>query len=383
MKFQIGIGGSIETYGSLLSMPNQTFHIVGKNVAMVIDSPTYIDCNPFAYGDTISYFCPDPYLYYQWEYYFKKMLQMHSFIAIRNFPKMHERSEYEQDFLKFDCPEGGTVLSYGDSRCQIEGLSEIIKDESNEEKCVRLVPMVLPSGTTVISRSVYLLTEGKKWETLYIPCISPMYICGYGSSDSNVTFSARNVNRNTVLTDNNRVNFKGEFTRNAKSDCMMSSNFAASFQNVRNCFFNKPVYNSTEFNIRLEVIQNNVEICLDDGGCGIRNSLGSSDRTYKCDITAENGIIGIHSSYFGDIPKKAGRQTKQIQDDSYLNAFPLLSKFRITGEIVSSKYNIYLLGFMVIFVITCLLAMVLYFNKIKISSSPFEVKTMSGKLWWA
>lgn len=259
--FQIGIGGSIETHGSLLDMPNQTFHITGKRNLMVIDTPTWILCNSIKYGETVFSFCPDPYLYAQWEYLFKQLMGLHSFIQISNLPTMSQNDLYVPTTLKLDCPKGGTILVYGDSRCQIDGLYSPSKRAQNQNECQRLIPMVLASGARIKTHKVYVPTSANSSEYLYIPCISPMYICGFGPQSTNIKFTERTVAETDLMyTEVSNVN--RNFFRNSMFDCLTSSTLTTTFEDFRDHVLAKPIYNITDFNIRLKEIERNASYCL-------------------------------------------------------------------------------------------------------------------------
>ena len=271
--FHIGIGGSLETHGSLMDMPNQTVFI-DNNTHIVIDTPTYIHCKPFDLGNTVSLFCPDSFLYFHWLDLFTKFLKRHSNILVKNFPARNYLNVNKINDISFECPYNGTLLTYGDNRCKIEFLNNKIKPENNKGKCNRLVPMVLPASAKITSRPIYLWTGDDKWENLFLPCIAPFYLCGFGTGPQNITFEQRKVislNRYETHHSFREIDMHHIVTRDSKFDCLMGRDNKHLFEQIKTCVFQQPSYNTTAFNIQVDMLKNNQipNVCFEEGICNI------------------------------------------------------------------------------------------------------------------
>ena len=302
--YRIGIGGSLETYGSLLAMPNQTLHIENK-AHVVIDTPTYIQCKGFTYGNTVSLFCPDVYLYFRWKELLKKMIKKHSNLVIKNIPSRPHLDVSEINVLSFECPEDGTILTYGDARCRFETLHHESRDERTIGKCERLVPMILQSTTNIISRKIHLWMGGNEWKNLFLPCTIPFYICAYGPPPNHVTIDETKV---PSVEGHAYHGYRGIdkyhiIVRDAKFDCLMSEHFTDLFSEIKDCVFNQPSYNTTAFTLQLEMLKNNVipNACYEDGICSTAFQLATDkidDQKNFCPKHFKQEIIEIDKRYY-------------------------------------------------------------------------------------
>lgn len=312
----IGVGGTIETHGSIFDMPNQQVYLDDTTINVTIDLPSLITCQVFHYGNTASYFCPDPFLYYRWITLFKLLLQKHSVIKIKHFPHRKDIDPRKMSVLQFDCPEEGTVLTYGDGRCQIEGaMFGLIHSEHNMPGCQRLVPMILPGKARIVSRQLYVWTGQGMWKNFYLPCVSPMYICGYGEPSNIHSIGQREVPVAAPykLKDILNVDYHHVFLRDAKFDCLQSQEFSQTFEHIKTCIFKRPTMNTTEFNLRVQQLQSNnldnqTRACLDKGVCTQEYSIiGGQNRDgirNICPTNLDEEIIAVNASYYHPFNQK-------------------------------------------------------------------------------
>lgn len=364
--FQIGIGGSIETYGSLLSMPDQMFHITGQNITTIIDTPTYITCSSFLHGNIVSSFCPDPFLYFQWEHFFTKLLQMHSFIKIKNLSEIGVGNVSLPYYIKYDCPAGGTILSYGDSQCKVEGLTKVFSAKTSE-KCQRLVPMVLPAQSKILSRQIQI----GEAEDAFIPCVSKLYICGYGPKPNNITFTQRKVPESPILADNSS-NSERDLIRNAQSDCLMSLSYVESFQAVKQCVAKKPIYNIADFNTKLHLMRTEGKVCFGNSNCEYtKGRVLNLSSNIKCFTEYKPHIIGIHNSNF----EYSHASSKQQHNREKLFGY---FQLEIIGKLRSSTY---LSFFLFCMYAGLALFIIIIFSFVYKNSCQFKRKTFYHRLW--
>ena len=297
--FSVGIGGNVETKGSLLNMINQTVQLPNLNFDIIIDLPTYIDCGILEYGHIRSLFCPDVHLYNRWQKLFLKLVQKHSFISVHNILNKNQADEKMKNDIVLDCLEEGTVLSYGDSRCEIELPNGLMKPEEQTDQCERLVPFILPSGTKVTHRKIIFWTGGNQWKLIYLPCVAPLYICGYGPPPSVSSIQYRRVPEASIPP---LPGFIGHhvIVRNVQYDCLMGQEFKTSFQDNKVCVFYIPQYNTTKFNIDLEKLQNDsiMEDCLENT---CMKDMVSGELEKLCVNISLNEIVAKDQDYYNPV----------------------------------------------------------------------------------
>ena len=296
IPFRIGIGGGIETQGSLLQMVNQTISLSDIDLNVIIDFPSYVSCSSLQYGNTTTLFCPDSYLYYRWQHLFIKLIQKHSYITIINIENVNEILTSKEQSITFTCPDNGTVLSYGDSHCEITLPNGMIKPKHDTGQCHRLVPFILPSFSKVTFRQISYANGKDDWNNVFLPCVAPLYICGYGS---NSTIHSIQYNEALMAVEPPPPGFLGfnYVVRDAKYDCLMGQEFMATFQNIWTCIFYVPSHNISDFQLRLNKLMVNemdASACMDISVCS--GSL-IKDRNFCGDQGSEE-IIAIDHDYF-------------------------------------------------------------------------------------
>jgi hypothetical protein len=307
---QIGLDGRLQTRGSLLNMPNQSIQLQAlDDILIVIDSPTNIKCNAIKYGFTLSLFCPDPYLYFRWEELFKRLLRKHSNIAIRNFPDRVDFDPTIPHVQEFDCPHEGTVLAYGDSQCTIENsLTLLTEKERDILGCERLFPMILPSSVTIHPRNLHIWTGTEQWEDLFLPCIAPLYVCGYGDPPKIINIEEREVRSIETHTHQyfNDIDFYHTFVRDTRMDCLMTYKHEHLYDKIKKCVFHQPIYNSTDFSFSVDMLKTSItrsmiKACWSDGVCGSTLQMEHTQHyQYRnlCPRNLTGEIIKVDKFYF-------------------------------------------------------------------------------------
>ena len=280
IPFQVGLGGGIQTKGSLLSIDNQTISVEGLTLDLYVDPPARISCEGFRNGPTSSLFCPDPYLYYRWEILFYKLFMKHSHL---NFVNFNQQNVTRQDIV-FDCPAGGTILAYGDRRCAIELPDGTRKDEMNTDKCDRLVPLVLPSKSKVFFRDV-MIVNGDTLRAEKLPCVAPMYICGFG-----VKSDIKSIHRTQhlpILEVNTHPDFDFlpyPVVRDTKYDCLVGKYEKNGLMNIP-CIYHLNPLNTHDFNTNLTSFFNKTTILINKNATDESNPIDISvdkNQTMNC-----------------------------------------------------------------------------------------------------
>ena len=309
--FRIGIGGGLETSGSLMNLKNQTISVLGNNISIVIDSPTLISCNDMKYENSRIFFCPSAHLYHRWKELLTQMLKKYSKIKVVN-SRDHMSSKITSlHSFTFDCPKGSTVLAYGDRNCKINTTSHSINSESSPQECFRLVPMILEENVTIYSRKVSVKINSE-WENVYLPCISPVYICGYGDRPNITNF--KYINDQPVLPLRKKLieknNEKYIFFRDAQNDCLVDRRD----EKFTDCLFISKIYNTTEFNLEVEMLNdtNKTSVCFEKKLCGRERNITNVCVQHEEDIIGLSQFQSTMSSYKKLLVGKEEYEKKQI-----------------------------------------------------------------------
>lgn len=265
--YHIGYAGSFETNGSLMNLLNQTLSLYGNNITIIVDSAISVSCSDIQYKNSKIYFCPSPYLYYKWELLLTEMFKNYSHIKAVNSNSRLSSSINSPHSFSFDCPEESVVLTYGDRNCKMNTTSHLINLEASPQKCYKLAPMLLTQKVKVYSRRAFVWINNQ-WETVYLPCISPIYVCGYGDRPNVTDIQFRTVNTASSASE---VTTKGEkytFFRYAQNDCSMNKKDKKS----THCIFQKRIYNTTDFNLKVTSFNKTIPSCFKEKLCGRENA---------------------------------------------------------------------------------------------------------------